>query len=255
MDLEKKQFLNFPFEVKQINDEDPDFFIFEGYASTFGNVDLGDDVVVKGAFTKTLQENPNFKILWQHKMQEPIGMPTRAFEDEKGLFISAKLPREDSFVSGRVIPQIKVGSIDSMSIGFFVKDFDVDKGVRFLKEVELFETSLVTMPMNPKANLTDFKSDKEKEEIEDIAANQEEKLNEIKTTVFESVEDVQPEIKEVEKYLKFKGLSSKESKTIISRIKDVIKQRDVVDQDTARDEQFDSLTSEIKNLTNYLKNQ
>ena len=158
MNLEQKEFRTYPFEIKQMNDEDPNFFVFEGYASTFGNIDLGDDVVERGAFTKTLQERPKFKILWQHNMNEPIGVPVEAREDNVGLFLKARLPKEDSLVKGRIIPQIKVGSVDSMSIGFFIKDYEIKEGIRHLKEVDLFETSLVTMPMNPKANLTGFKA-------------------------------------------------------------------------------------------------
>lgn len=158
MELEQKEFRTYPFEVKQINDEDPNFFTFEGYASTFGNIDLGDDVVERGAFTRTLRDRPKFKILWQHDMTMPLGIPTEAREDDRGLYIKANLPRDDEFVKGRVIPQIKVGSIDSMSIGFFIKDYEIKEGIRHLKEIDLFETSLVTMPMNPQANLTGFKA-------------------------------------------------------------------------------------------------
>ena len=55
-----KEIKRLPFEIdtKSIIEED-DFFIFEGYASTFGNVDLGDDVIAQGAFTKTLLASAN----------------------------------------------------------------------------------------------------------------------------------------------------------------------------------------------------
>ena len=81
-----------------------------------------------------------------------------AREDAKGLFVKGIMPKDDTFVSGRVIPQMKSGSVSDMSIGFMIKDYDIKEGVRYLKEVSLLETSLVTIPMNPEANVTGFKN-------------------------------------------------------------------------------------------------
>jgi len=149
--------LTVPFEIKEMSDKDDKFFVFEGLASTFGNTDLVDDIVDKGAFANSLAIRMP-KVLWQHDTAEPIGMPEQIMETEQGLFMKARLPKDDTFVSGRVIPQLKVGSISSMSIGFTVKDFDVVGEIRHLKEVELFEISLVTFPANTKAEVTWFKS-------------------------------------------------------------------------------------------------
>jgi HK97 family phage prohead protease len=149
--------LTVPFEIKEMNEKDDKFFVFEGLASTFGNVDLVDDVVDKGAFENSLVTRMP-KVLWQHDTAEPIGMPEQIRETEQGLFLKGKLPKDDTFVTGRVIPQLKIGSISSMSIGFTVKDFEVEDGIRHLKEVDLFEISLVTFPANTKAEVTGFKS-------------------------------------------------------------------------------------------------
>lgn len=153
-----------PFEVKQIQ-EDDDFFIFEGYLSTFGNVDLGDDVVMPGAFKDTIAEleakGGHLPVLWQHNHDQPVGIFTEIKEDEKGLFVVGKMPKDDTFVSGRVMPQMKVGSINKMSIGYSWWDgasFDVVDGVRQLHKIRLWEGSLVTVPMNPEAEVTGMKS-------------------------------------------------------------------------------------------------
>jgi len=152
-----------PFEVKQIT-EDADYFIFEGYASTFGNVDLGDDVVVSGAFTETVAElmaskkTGKLPALWQHDCDEPVGSYTDLREDSRGLFVKGRLPKADTFVSGRVVPQMKAESISSMSIGYGVVDYAIESGKRLLKKLKLYEISLVTMPMNPEAVITDMKS-------------------------------------------------------------------------------------------------
>lgn len=161
LNTDKKQYKSFSFETKNIN-EDERYYKFEGYASTFGNVDLGDDIIERGAFTTSLKNTPEVPVLWQHDMEVPIGKSVEMREDENGLFVSAILPKKDTFVSGRVMPQMEVGSIKEMSIGFMINDADIqkmgDKYVRVIKDIDLFEFSLVTKAMNPQALVTGFKS-------------------------------------------------------------------------------------------------
>lgn len=214
------------FEVKEFN-EDSDYFMFEGYASTFGNIDLGDDVIVKGAFIDTLKTNSNLPILWQHSMHEPIGNSVSVYEDERGLFIKARLPKADTLVNGRVIPQMKAGSIKEMSIGFFVKDYEIKGDLRYLKAIELFEVSLVTKAMNPQAQVTGFKS-------------------------FKDVEF--KELKDIESFLKEGGLSQNEAKTLISKVKEFSIQRDAEEKRLQRDaEEKAKIIADLQNLTNFIK--
>lgn len=159
-DAQKKlSYLEVPFEIKNLHDdeEDDNFFIFEGLASTFNDIDLGDDVIKPGAFQKSLLVRTPI-ILWQHRTSEPIGMPILIEERVEGLFIRARLPKDDTLVSGRVIPQMRVGSIRKMSIGFDIADSETEGRLRILKEINLWEVSLVTFPMNENANVTDFKT-------------------------------------------------------------------------------------------------
>ena len=154
--------INVPFEIKQFDEEDDDFFIFEGFASAFGNLDLVDDIVMPGAFKESIEKQFPV-ILWMHNRHEPIGMPMELRETTQGLFIKGKLPKDDDFVSGRVIPQMKVGSIGAMSIGFIAlkEEFDLDDPrIRKLTKVNLKEISLVTsgFEANPEAIITGFKS-------------------------------------------------------------------------------------------------
>lgn len=156
--------LVFALEIKSIDEEDPNFFIFEGYGSTFGNIDEGYDRVVAGAFKNTIDKwnrsSKRMPVLWQHDSTMPIGIFVSMQEDQKGLFVKGKLPKDDSFVKGRVVPQMKIGSICDMSIGYYAKRYSYDEGgmVRNLEEIDLVECSLVTMPMNAMANVTGFKS-------------------------------------------------------------------------------------------------
>ena len=100
--------------------EDEKYFWFEGYLSTFGNIDRGGDVIEKGAFAESLKELiPH--LFWMHKSDEPLGVYDSVVEDQNGLYVKGRLPKDDKFVSDRVIPQMKIGSIKSMSIGYSVK--------------------------------------------------------------------------------------------------------------------------------------
>jgi len=154
--------LTVPFELKSIGEEKQDgeeFFIFEGHGSTFGNIDLVDDIVAPGAFSESIRKNTPV-ILWQHDRFEPIGMPVEIREDNIGLFLKVRMPKSDTFVAGRVMPQLKIGSVKAMSIGFRVEEFsfDMDTGIRTLLKIDLREVSLVTFPANPEARITSVKS-------------------------------------------------------------------------------------------------
>ena len=132
--------------------------IFEGYASVFGIVDQGMDVVERGAFRKTLGAR-KIKMLWQHDMSQPIGVWDEVYEDERGLFVRGRLLKEVE--KGReAMALLRAGAIDSMSIGYRTIEAtsEGDGRVRKLLEVDLFEISLVTFPMLPDAKVTNVKS-------------------------------------------------------------------------------------------------
>ena len=217
----EKEIKSFPFEVKATAEEN-NIFTFEGYASTFNNVDHGDDIVIRGAFSNSLAKNSQVPILWQHQMSEVIGISVQLYEDDKGLFIKGNLPKDDTLVSGRIIPQMKVGSIKEMSIGFFTKNYDRAKdGIRLLKEIDLFEVSLVTKAMNSQALVTGFKS-------------------------FETLRDI-------EQTLKDNGFSNNEAKTLISKIKEFSSKRDA-SEDNQRDADAtkQQIITDLKNFINNL---
>ena len=132
--------------------------VFEGYASVFGVVDQGMDVVERGAFRKSLGSR-KVKMLWQHDMAQPIGVWDEIYEDERGLFVRGRLLKEVE--KGReAMALLRAGAIDSMSIGYRTMEAmpEGDGRVRKLMEVDLFEISLVTFPMLPDAKVTNVKS-------------------------------------------------------------------------------------------------
>jgi len=228
LDTKEVHFIDVAFEVKSIHDLDDEFFRFEGLASTFGNIDLVDDIVVRGAFKESLETKTPI-VLWQHDSHRPLGMPEEIRETEDGLFLKAKLPKADTFVSGRVIPQIKVGSIRSMSIGFRIVEREfTDEGIRLLKKVDLLEVSLVTFPANTMARVSGFKNDE----------------------TFYNVEDIKTFTKrDLEKALRESGAFSKDAAQLI--VKDFTEQGEPAGDD---DSDFESMLSSMSDsMDNHLK--
>ena len=138
--------------------------MFEGYASVFGNKDLGNDVVEKGAFMRSLRRKgaKKIKMLYQHDTKEPIGVFDQVKEDEDGLYVKGRLAMGTQ--KGKEVYELmKMGAIDGLSVGYRVDakgyDYDKRKKYRRLKEVDLMEISAVTFPMNPSARISAVKSD------------------------------------------------------------------------------------------------
>jgi len=150
-----------PFEIKS-QSEDKDNYIVEGKASVYGNIDLVDDIVESGCFREDLMKEGNERsILWMHKWDEPIGKGTfQEYSDH--LFTKILLPKSDTFVTGRVMPQLKINSITGLSIGYqpeeFAYDTVGDKQVRRLKRCKLREVSIVSFPANEQARISMIKS-------------------------------------------------------------------------------------------------
>lgn len=154
---------DFAFETKEVGASGE----FEGYASTFGNVDSGGDVVEPGAFIESIvkakKERRNIPMLWQHNRQEPIGFWKDLAEDAKGLFVKGQLLIEDDPLAKRAFAHVKAGTLGGMSIGYRLmpgsaESDDRRPGVTKLKKIDLREISLVTMPMNVEARFTGIKS-------------------------------------------------------------------------------------------------
>ncbi len=155
-----KQRLDIPLKLKSVSDSGE----FEGYGSVFGVKDSYDDVVVPGAFSKSLEtwreKNTLPAMLWQHQMDEPIGVYTEMKEDEVGLYVKGRLLIDDDPLAKRAHAHMKAGSLTGLSIGYMLKDWEYDrtKEVFLLKEIDLWEVSPVTFPSNDEARISDVKS-------------------------------------------------------------------------------------------------
>lgn len=160
-----------PFEVKassfavETKADGSEVGRFEGYLSVFGNEDLTGDVVERGAFTRTIEQNKGrFPLLWFHDPTEPIGI-FKAAEDERGLYITAFInlgtQRGREAYSGMKFAVDELDGdgayVGELSIGYrSVNDETDESGIRHLKEVALYEGSLLTIHFaaNPEAVVT-----------------------------------------------------------------------------------------------------
>lgn len=157
------EFKSIPLDLKKFA---PATGEFEGYASTFGNEDQGQDVVCKGAFVNSLTQRPitKVKMLYEHDPTQPIGKWTEAFEDDHGLMVKGKLLVADIQKAREVQALMSEQILDGLSIGFRVAPGGAEtsrgsNSVRLLKNVELHEISTVLFPMNVEAAITSVKAD------------------------------------------------------------------------------------------------
>lgn len=134
---------------------------FSGYASVFGEVDLGKDQVERGAFRKSLAERgaADVRMLFQHDPSEPIGAWKTIREDNRGLYVEGVL--SDGVARAREVHQLlKNSALDGLSIGFRTvrARTDAKSGVRRILEADLWEISVVTFPMLPSARVQNVKN-------------------------------------------------------------------------------------------------
>lgn len=139
--------------------------VISGYASVFGNVDSYGDIVVKGAFSRFLSEarvkGKVIPVFYGHNMEDPkanIGRVIELREDEHGLWFKAQLDLSGDTYGRVVYDQLKDGRLDSMSFGFSIIDAkNTDAGYE-LRELELYEISVVPIPANKEAMITEVKA-------------------------------------------------------------------------------------------------
>jgi HK97 family phage prohead protease len=127
----------------------------------FGNVDIVDDIIHPGAFSKTLQERGDqIRVLWSHDGSEPIGKPVEMREDEKGLYVKAMI--SDTRRGRDALALLKDGAVDGLSIGYDPIEVDYsakdeDGEIRNLRELRLWEFSIVAFPANEAARVLAMK--------------------------------------------------------------------------------------------------
>ncbi len=126
-----------------------------GYASVFNIIDQHNDIIKNGAFKEI--DPQKVKLLWQHKPEEPIGVIEEIYEDDYGLCFRAKLlldlPQAKSAYN-----LLKSKAISGVSIGFKATKYHYKGDIRIIKNIDLWEISLVTFPANIEANILEIKN-------------------------------------------------------------------------------------------------
>lgn len=117
---------------------------FAGYAALFDRRDAGRDTIRRGAFARTLMErNEPLPLFWQHHPEQRIGWIEQAAEDARGLRVVASIDNP----AGGAAAALKAGRVTGLSFGYRARSFTRSADGRDLTEVDLFEVSLVSRPM------------------------------------------------------------------------------------------------------------
>jgi hypothetical protein len=158
-----------------VKDIDSKGRVVTGYLSAFGNTDHDGDIIVKGAFTKSINERMDqMFFLNQHNWQQPLTKFNVLKEDEFGLYFESK-PLPETTYANDVMKLYEAGVLKEHSIGFNVMkaDYDRETDIRHIKEIKLYEGSVVTLGANSNTPFTGFKSlsieeyQKEQKRLED----------------------------------------------------------------------------------------
>lgn len=160
----------FPFVVSEAKTNSyggKNFGTIKGYASTYGNVDRSNDVIMEGAFDDSIQDyktkQRQIKVYWQHNtMNMPVGgiRPENISSDKTGLPISVDMA--DTQLGKDAYSLTKQGVLSDFSIGFSIDGIDgydyAKDGVRCLKKLKIWEISIVGEPANERAQINEVKS-------------------------------------------------------------------------------------------------
>ena len=156
MSLSMKKIFKLDSAIKSVEEGDTELKI-AGYAST-NAMDRSCDKILPTAWTKgglrNFETNPI--LLFNHNYDKPIGRVVEMATDSKGLKIKGVISK----AAGDVYNLVKEGVLSTFSVGFIIKDADYDKSVDGLvvKDAELLEVSVVSVPCNQDATFSVAKS-------------------------------------------------------------------------------------------------
>jgi HK97 family phage prohead protease len=141
---------------------------FVGLGAVYGNVDLGNDVIDPGAFTRTLSAGKSFPVLWQHDPSNPIGT-AKITDTREGLQVNGTLMLTDP-TAQKAYTFMQAGVVKGLSIGFDTIQSTMDGDIRHLTELRLWEISCVTFPMNESAQVSSVKAMSDDERAKHLKA-------------------------------------------------------------------------------------
>jgi HK97 family phage prohead protease len=150
--------------IGELLDADEYAGVVKGYGSYFGNKDSDNDVIMKGAYKKTIKENgERVKYLYQHNMMQPIGKMKELYEDDKGLVFVAEIAKTQ--LGKDVVELMKSGILTENSVGIMPIQKENKREYREITEVKLYEISAVTLAANEEAKILDVKGNVDYEKL------------------------------------------------------------------------------------------
>lgn len=121
-----------------------------GYAALFDIADGAQDTIRKGAFARTIADRRDpFPLLWQHRPDQRIGWVELAEEDRRGLRVIARIDNPQGFAAA----ELSRSAVTGLSFGYRARGYSRLPRGRLLTDIELFEVSLVTHPLQPRARV------------------------------------------------------------------------------------------------------
>lgn len=190
-------------EVKEYKEK-----TFVAYASTFGNTDCYNDIMVEGCYKNAIKKAEDTgrypKLLYGHRSSNVCGIIKDMEEDSHGLLIAGEFI--DTTKGRDTYTEVKAGAIDSMSVGFYLKGYEIEGDKRYIKDLDLFEVSFVAFPANEQALVQDIKENKWSWDDESLVKHLEQKGWDCKKRedtellkMFDSLERLMGDIKQCQK--------------------------------------------------------
>ncbi|GAA4641916.1 hypothetical protein GCM10023115_02530 [Pontixanthobacter gangjinensis] len=123
---------------------------FAGYAALFGKPDAAADTIAPNAFTRTLSERAGpLPLFWQHRPNQRVGWVDAVSEDARGLRVIGRLDNPGSKAAAMLANR----TVSGLSFGYRARKFRKAGSGRVLEEIDLFEVSLVTHPLQHGARI------------------------------------------------------------------------------------------------------
>lgn len=148
--------------------------LVEGLASVFnGPPDSYGDVILPGAFAKSLAAHNAAKtapvMLWAHDTTKPVGRWDKLTESPQGLEVRGRINLKTD--AGRnAFEHVSAGDVSGLSIGFLVPEGGaVFEGARrYLKHIDLAEISMVALPAQRLARISEIRQMQTRAEFRDL---------------------------------------------------------------------------------------
>lgn len=161
----------------------------KGYAIVWGSKNDYNEIVVKGACSKSIEARGvngtgknKIVVLRQHRQSEPIAYLTKLEEDDYGLYFEAEIIKGTQ-ASDEALAEIRQGVLTQLSYGFnYVWDkteYDSEADAYILREIKLFEISVVTFSSDENAQLRSFSEFQENTLLSSFTAEQIDELEKL----------------------------------------------------------------------------